>query len=641
MSAVKLQPEDLAELAKLAKDLNFDDIERRGALLESESRDFNAVPGSGKTSLLAAKLLLLAKKWPHTRRGICVLSHTNVARDEIARRLAETADGAQLLSYPHYIGTIHSFVNHFFAMPILRSLEQKVDVIDDDVFADKARARLQLGQFTKLRYFLGNQNNGDDIVTTLFYRTAELAVQVEKGALPATHTPSYHSLVSLKAQLTKLGIFRHRDMFAYSDLALKTCPHLVDVVHRRFPMVFIDEMQDTSWDQESFLNRIFDGKSVMQRFGDVDQKILLDEENADRLTFPRQGHGCISTSKRFGDAIARAVASVRMSGDAVVGEGTSAHAPILLLYATDNAPKVIQHFGKLIISRLSTTEVSTHNVKAMCARKTGEGNVDAGRHLRDYWPAYGVGLPSTGTRSENFWGLVGDAGTSPQEASLSARVSDVRRGLLLVLRDAGSPLAKDIRDGRALPRAASAFAPAGRMDALTRQLALSGEQLCSVDQRAALFQLLYDGLKPYLPNELEIEAFKALSVFDEPGDVARVGLAPAVTTCHMLDQGRSLQIDVGTVASMKGETHSASLVLESYGGISRKFDVALGLEYIAGIPSKALAKLPKTQQAQMRNLYVAMSRPTSLLCLAANESRVPQKVCDALAKKGWQIQTVA
>nr|WP_277625561.1 UvrD-helicase domain-containing protein [Burkholderia stabilis] len=609
--------------------------------MENESRDFNAVPGSGKTSLLAAKLLLLAKKWPHTRRGICVLSHTNVARDEIARRLAETADGAQLLSYPHYIGTIHSFVNHFFAMPILRSLEQKVDVIDDDVFADKARARLQLGQFTKLRYFLGNQNNGDDIVTTLFYRTAELAVQVEKGALPATHTPSYHSLVSLKAQLTKQGIFRHRDMFAYADLALKTCPHLVDVVHRRFPMVFIDEMQDTSWDQESFLNRIFDGKSVMQRFGDVDQKILLDEENADRLTFPRQGHGCISTSKRFGDAIARAVASVRMSGDAVVGEGTSAHAPILLLYATDDAPKVIQHFGKLIISRLSTTEVSTHNVKAMCARKTGEGNVDAGRHLRDYWPAYGVGLPSTGIRSENFWSLVGDAGTSLQEASLSARVSDVRRGLLLVLRDAGSPLAKDIRDGRALPRAASAFAPAGRMDALTRQLALSGEQLCSVDQRAALFQLLYEGLKPYLPDELEIEAFKALSVFDEPEDVARAGLAPAVTTCHMLDQGRSLQIDVGTVASMKGETHSASLVLESYGGISRKFDVALGLEYIAGVPSKALVKLPKTQQAQMRNLYVAMSRPTSLLCLAANESRVPQKVCDALAKKGWQIQTVA
>lgn len=234
-----------------------------------------------------------------------MLSHTNVARDEIARRLAQTPEGAQLLSYPHYIGTIHGFVNQFFALSMLRTLEQKVEVIDDAVFADKARARLQLDQFRKLRFFLDKQNNGDDILTTLFYRTAELSLKIDKGTLPGAHTQSYQSLVSLKGQLSHLGIFRHRDMFAYADLALKTCPHLVEVVHRRFPMVFIDEMQDTSWDQESFLNRIFDGKSVMQRFGDVDQKILQDEENADLLTFPRHGHGSISTSKRFGDAIGK------------------------------------------------------------------------------------------------------------------------------------------------------------------------------------------------------------------------------------------------------------------------------------------------------------------------------------------------
>lgn len=91
---------------------------------------------------------------------------------------------------------------------------------------------------------------------------------------------------------------------------------------------------------------------------------------------------------------------------------------------------------------------------------------------------------------------------------------------------------------------------------------------------------------------------------------------------------------------MKGETHAASLVLESYGGPSKKFDVALGLEYIAGMAAKKLEKLPKTQQAQMRNLYVAMSRPTTLLCLAANESRVPQSIRDALVNKGWHIDIV-
>ncbi len=639
MSAVSLKSEDLAELATLARDLNFDDDERRCALLENNSRDFNAVPGSGKTSLLAAKLLLLAKKWPHTRRGICVLSHTNVARDEIARRLAETVEGAQLLSYPHFIGTIHSFVNQFFALPMLRSLDQKVDVIDDSVFAEKALARLQLGQFSKLRYFLENQSNGEGIATSLFYRTAALTVNVESGSLPAAHTASYQSLVNLKTQISSLGIFRHRDMFAYADLALQTCPHLVDVVHRRFPMVFIDEMQDTSWDQESFLNRIFDGKSVMQRFGDIDQKILTDEENAEQLTFPRENHGYISTSKRFGGAIAHAVGSVRMSGAAVVGEGGNAHAPILLLYATNDATKVVSHYGRIVLERLSEKDISTSNVKAMCARKSGEGNVSAGRHLIDYWPAYGEGLPSISMRSGNFWNLIGDAGQPHQETSLSARVSDVRRALLLVLREAGAPLANELRDGRALPRAASAFAPSGRIEALTRRLALSGEQLCSNNQRETLFQMLYEGLKQYLPDALELDAFKALRLFGEQA-VATAATAAIATNCEVLHQGKSLQLVLGTVAGMKGETHSASLVLESYGGISRKFDVSLGLEYIAGVPSKALAKLPKTQQAQMRNLYVAMSRPTTLLCLAANESRVPQKVRGALACKGWHIETV-
>lgn len=443
MSAVHLSPDDLAELTTLAKDLNFNDVERRSALLENGSRDFNAVPGSGKTSLLAAKLLLLARKWPHARRGICVLSHTNVARNEIAHRLAGTAEGSQLLNYPHFIGTIHSFVNHFFAMPLLRSLGQKIDVIDDQVFADKARSLLLTRKFAGLRTYLENQRNGEGIATTLFYRTATLSVHVESGSLPASHTKSYNSLIELKNTLSSQGVFRHRDMFAFADRALQTCPRLFDVVHRRFPMVFIDEMQDTSWDQELLLNSIFDGRSVMQRFGDIDQKILSDEEQAELLTFPRAGYGCISTSKRFGKAISDAVGCVRVSGEAVVGEGEDINAPVLLLYKTDSAIKVVEHFGRIVIGQLSEDNIGAREVKAMSARKTGEGNVDAGRHLLDYCPKYGGDKLTAGVRSESFWSLVGDSNGALKETSLRSRVSDVRRALLLVLREAGASFAQD------------------------------------------------------------------------------------------------------------------------------------------------------------------------------------------------------
>lgn len=639
MSAVSLEPADLADLMTLAKDLNFDDVERRSALLENGSRDFNAVPGSGKTSLLAAKLLLLAKKWPHARRGICVLSHTNVARDEIAQRLAGSAEGAQLLSYPHFVGTIHAFVNQFFAMPMLRSLGQKVDVIDDVVFSDKAKSLLQLGMFSGLRVYLENQNNGDGIATSLFYRTADLHVHVESGTLPGTHTTSYKSLMTLKKMLTKDGIFRHRDMFAYADRALRTCPQLLDVVYRRFPMVFIDEMQDTSWDQESFLNRIFDGKSVMQRFGDIDQKILSDEENADLLTFPRGNYGCISTSKRFGPAIASAVGSVRLSGNAVVGEGVGTHAPVLLLYSTVDIAKVVSHYGRLVIDRLTEEEAAARDVKAMCTRKSGEGKVTAGRHLVDYWPAYSEGQQIASMRSERFWGLVGDAKMTLLEASLNSRVSDVRRALLLVLRAAASPLVDGVRDARALPRAAREFGSPGPIEGLTRHLAISGEQLCGVGQRDSTIHHVYVALKPYLPDELDFDEFSALSVFDEPGPQGTTS-STAPTRCQVSHLGRNLEFGLGTTAGMKGETHSASLVLESYGGTSRRFDVALGLEYIAGTASKRLDKLSKTQQAQMRNLYVAMSRPAALLCLAANEERVPPGLRMAILSKGWHIEVV-
>lgn len=623
----------------IARDLNFDDAERRSALLENGSRDFNAVPGSGKTSLLAAKLLLLARKWPYARRGICVLSHTNVARDEIAHRLAGTVEGAQLLSYPHFIGTIHSFVNHFFAMPLLRSLGEKIDVIDDQVFADKARSILLTRKFSGLRIYLENQRNGEGIATTLFYRTAALSVHVESGSLPASHTKSYNSLIELKNMLACQGIFRHRDMFAFADLALQTCPRLLDVVHRRFPMVFIDEMQDTSWDQESLLNRIFDGRSVMQRFGDIDQKIISDEEQAELLTFPRAGYGCISTSKRFGKSISNAVGCVRVSGEAVVGEAENVHAPVLLLYKTDSAIKVVERFGQIVIDQLSEDNIGVREVKAMSARKTGESNVDAGRHLLDYCPTYGGDKFSAGLRSESFWSLIGDSKGALKETSLSSRVSDVRRALLIILRASGASWAQDIRDARALPRAAKAVTPTGTIDKLTRQLALSGEALCADGQRDALTEQLYMQLKPYLPEEISLEIFKGLSTFEDAGRRGILNTASSAK-CEISFQGRSLDIGLGTVAGMKGETHAASLILESYGGSSRKFDVALGLEYIAGTAAKKISKLPKTQQAQMRNLYVAMSRPAKLLCLAANESRVSQTLRDALVVKGWHIEEV-
>lgn len=636
MEAVIVKLEDLHHLAKFVPDLCFEDAERQAALLESGSRDFNAVPGSGKTSLLAAKLLLLAQKWSYANKGICILSHTNIAHEEIKRRLANSAEGSRLLAYPHFIGTIHGFVNQFLAMAALSSKGIKVDMIDDDVFAKRAWSLTMSNRYRTLRSWLNNQPNAESLIAKLFYKSATLNVISEGGSLPGSHTASFKQIVALKKELADSGVFRYRDMFAYAQITLTEYPHLLDVVHRRFPMVFIDEMQDTAWEQEEVLNHLFDNKSVMQRFGDVDQKIISGDPDASKITFPRAGHGTISTSKRFGKSIAEAVASIRVSQLPVIGEADDLHSPVLLLYKTMNIRSVPYQFGELVVNRFSQAELKKGSVRAMCTRRSGEGKVDFGRHMQDYWPAFGQEQRSLTKNDLQF--LFQRRPTPSQAPTLAQRVAEVRRGVLLALRAAKAPVADGVRDDRSLLRAVmEQGGDIKELQQLIRELTLNATAYIFPDDKAALASKMYTHLANLLPDGLTADEFAALSLFASPPlEETEHAMHELPTVCTVVCSDRVLEYRLGTVASMKGETHIASLVLESYGGTSRRFDLQMALPFLAGI-GKNFKKLTDTQQVQMRNLYVAMSRPTHFLCIAANESRVEQKTISALAEKGWEI----
>jgi len=83
-----------------------------------ESTDVVACPGSGKTTALLAKLFIFSKYMPFEgNKGVCVLTHTNVAIDEIKRRMGKAS--SVLFTYPNFFGTIQSFVDKFLAIPAL------------------------------------------------------------------------------------------------------------------------------------------------------------------------------------------------------------------------------------------------------------------------------------------------------------------------------------------------------------------------------------------------------------------------------------------------------------------------------------------------------------------------------------------
>src|SRR5688572_18852411 len=96
--------EDRQVVESLAKSKGLLLDEQRLAFLTSTSSvDVQAAPGAGKTTLVGLKLCLLARAWSSPATGICVLSHTNTAKNEIRKVLESDDHGGQLLNYPHFI----------------------------------------------------------------------------------------------------------------------------------------------------------------------------------------------------------------------------------------------------------------------------------------------------------------------------------------------------------------------------------------------------------------------------------------------------------------------------------------------------------------------------------------------------------
>ncbi len=131
-----------AEALLLPEDFHFDD-ERIRFIKWLKSGDLLAVPGSGKTTALRAKLYVLSQNLPlKDGRGILAISHTNVAVEELKNKLQQHCP--QLFEYPNFIGTIQDFVDTFLALPFyIQKYGHKVDVVDADRYDLLCEAKMR------------------------------------------------------------------------------------------------------------------------------------------------------------------------------------------------------------------------------------------------------------------------------------------------------------------------------------------------------------------------------------------------------------------------------------------------------------------------------------------------------------------
>src|SRR5699024_5057570 len=95
--------------------------------------------------------------------------------------------------------------------------------------------------------------------------------------------------------------------------------------------------------------------------------------------------------------------------------------------------------------------------------------------------------------------------------------------------------------------------------------------------------------------------------------------------------GDSFLINIDTIHGVKGETHTATLYLETF-SYGYEFDSGKIIDYLKGIHSE-----PRIRQKQMLKLaYVGMSRPSHLLCIAIREDALIGHE-EELIDIGWDI----
>ncbi|MGR9500083.1 UvrD-helicase domain-containing protein (plasmid) [Rhizobium leguminosarum] len=591
--------------------------------------DIQACPGSGKTTLVGLKLLCLARKWTASRRGICVLTHTNVARDEILRCLSLHPAGHALRSYPHFVGTIQEFVNTFLALPSLRSKGVVISQIDDDHCATRLErmAGFKTKAYLKKRFAT---------ISDLRYRWENNALVLVTPAFPApSPSPSYQDLIAIKSRLQQEGAFFYSEMYAYAQETLFRSPQLASSLRHRFPVVLIDEMQDVQGFQDDLINSIFRDPTVRyQRFGDPDQSIFDgvggEFPNATYNTAQMQP---IAESHRYCPAIAThllGLSSRKLALTTSCAATATDPSSTVILFSEATRGQVLEQFGQVV---QVLPEDRRRVVKAVGG--VAENNAAAPLNIGSYWQDFDRSLQPQSFRPATLCQAVRHATSFGSSAT---RIPLLLDAIVNVYRLAGT---------RFVSRAGDEKPPS--------RTVLS-DHLRSIQAYGPFRRLIAEWVLVAEPTEPEwpgrIQTLLALLGLPENVGNAAAFLAydPAPVAADVSQQtpgnvfvsAGGVKIQVATIHSVKGETHDATLLLETK---HRKlFDVK---EILPHLLNPALevpifdAAHPTTnasiRAAFMKKAYVAASRPKHVLGIAMGRERITDAQRQELADMGWDV----
>jgi superfamily I DNA/RNA helicase len=201
-----------------------------------------ACPGSGKTLTVAARLHRLFTEWKHPHAGIAAMSFTNTAWREVESYLANNCGVSVPVGYPHFLGTIDSFLNRFIFLPF-----------GHRVLGCGTRPELTgpphddyepIGRWLYWQH--GECNRYSCRLNDFTYDASGQLVNYAPHSHFSNCQSNHSRCTALKATFLSAGYATQADANYFAMKLLKDIPEIARALARRFPVIIVDEAQDSS-----------------------------------------------------------------------------------------------------------------------------------------------------------------------------------------------------------------------------------------------------------------------------------------------------------------------------------------------------------------------------------------------------------
>lgn len=546
-----------------------------------------ACPGSGKTYSVAARLAHRINNWEHKQKGIVALSFTNAAWQEVSRQIETCFNIPIATKYPHFLGTIDSFINQYIFLPfghLVMGCQERPVLVGEphNSWNYCPHERCYEQYFDIVSYNIDDSLVYPEIQGVFFFGHSKI--------FKNDGTESQHgaNLRRIKQEFWRKGYANQRDANYFAVKILEKYPAIAKALVARFPEFIVDEAQDTAEVQMRLIDILIEnGLGQVMLIGDPDQAIF-EWNNARPELFNQKFNEWEDNSvklcenRRSSQKICNftvKLTTMPSPSTAIDAEIKDYHLSPEIVSYDYNTTKSVQDTIKVFIKKCRQNDIDT-NPKKIAILFRSNTFIDTI-----------LGSPSTSS-FVNPW-IRGDAITK-----------DMAKAKFLIDNN-------EYKEGYKLLEKVFIKAVLDKNQCLNEDIQASIDEIGFVQHRKDIYGLAY-----ILPSTTSVNidtwVCDANRALDGTGLKLNIGDNGSIPMSHLFQREicnlASNEYRLGTVHSVKGETFDAILLLVKQKGASARFYRTL------------LNNEVKTDSdEELRIVYVAITRPRKVLVIAVPE----------------------